>query len=370
MMKKMQSKAKKMIAIAAAISMLTSQFFVSEGLLLKQTYAAGFNMNGSKWSEPYLRSLYDNGIMSGDTNGNMNPDNDITRAEFVTMLNKGMGYHETTGKTKFRDITGTEWYANEIDIAATQGYFVGSGRNISGASDNLTREQAVAFLTRNLKYEEDDRVNTDFVDGMSFPTWSRGSINAAADKGVITGYRDGTFRPKNNITRAEAGTILYNALGKIINQPGDYTYGNIDGNITISKSGVTLHDTVINGDLYITEGVELGFTNLRNVTVTGQVIISGAGESNVGASSIVFTDSTIREMIINAPQDKPVSVKVDGNTQITNTKIKSNSYLEELSDLEGGFENVELNGPEDTDLHLRGTYGTVTVKGEENNLGK
>ena len=102
-------------------------------------------MNGSKWSEPYLRSLYDNGIMSGDTNGNMNPDNDITRAEFVTMLNKGMGYHETTGKTKFRDITGTEWYANEIDIAATQGYFVGSGRNISGASDNLTREQAVAF---------------------------------------------------------------------------------------------------------------------------------------------------------------------------------------------------------------------------------
>lgn len=368
MMKKMQSKAKKMIAIAAAISMLTSQFFVSEGLLLKQTYAAGFNMNGSKWSEPYLRSLYDNGIMSGDTNGNMNPDNDITRAEFVTMLNKGMGYHETTGKTKFRDITGTEWYANEIDIAATQGYFVGSGRNISGASDNLTREQAVAFLTRNLKYEEDDRVNTDFVDGMSFPTWSRGSINAAADKGVITGYRDGTFRPKNNITRAEAGTILYNALGKIINQPGDYTYGNIDGNITISKSGVTLHDTVINGDLYITEGVELGFTNLRNVTVTGQVIISGAGESNVGASSIVFTDSTIREMIINAPQDKPVSVKVDGSTQITNTKIKSNSYLEELSDLEGGFENVELNGPEDTDLHLRGTYGTVTVKGEENNL--
>ena len=368
MMKKMQGKAKKMIAVAAAISMLGGQVFIPEGSLLKQTYAAGFNMNGSRWAEPYLRSLYDNGIMSGDTNGNMNPDNDITRAEFVTMLNKGMGYHETTGRTRFRDIQGTEWYANEIDIAATQGYFVGSGRNISGASDNLTREQAVAFLTRNLKYEEDDRVNTDFIDGMNFPTWSRGSINVAADKGVITGYRDGTFRPKNNITRAEAGTILYNALGKIINQPGDYSYDSIDGNITISKSGVTLHDTVINGDLYITEGVELGYTNLRNVTVTGQVIISGGGESNVGGSSIIFTDSSVAEMIINAPEDKPVSVKVDGSTQITNTKVKSNAYLEELSDLEGGFESVELNGPEDTDLHLRGTYGTVTVKGEENNL--
>ena len=120
MMKKMQGKAKKMIAVAAAVSMLGNQFFIPESLFIKQTHAAGFNMNGSKWAETYLRSLYDNGIMSGDTNGNMNPDNDITRAEFVTMLNKGMGYHETTGKVNFRDIKGTEWYANEIDIATTQ----------------------------------------------------------------------------------------------------------------------------------------------------------------------------------------------------------------------------------------------------------
>ena len=65
-----------------------------------------------------------------------------------------------------------------------------------------------------------------------------------------------------------------------------------------------------NGDLYITEGVELGYTNLRNITVKGQVIISGGGESNIGGSSITFTDSTIREMIIDAPEDKPVSVKI------------------------------------------------------------
>ena len=368
MKKKLQSKAKKILAIAAVASMLGSQFVFDKSLWTQEVYAAGFNMNGSTWAEPYLRSLYENGIMTGDTNGNMNPDKDITRAVFVTMLNKGMGYHETTGKVNFRDIKGTEWYANEIDIAATQGYFVGNGRNTAGASDNLTREQAVAFLTRNLKYEEDDRVNTDFVDGVDFPTWSRGSINAATDKGVIKGYEDGTFRPQNNITRAEAGTLLYNALGKIINESGDYSYGTLNSNVTISKSGVTLRDTVINGDLYITEGVELGYTNLQNVVVTGQVIISGGGASNIGASSIIFTDSTVNEMIIDAPEDKPVSVKVDGNTQITNTKVKSNAYLEELSDLEIGFDDVVLDGPEDTELHLMGTFNKVTVKGEKNNL--
>ena len=68
MMKKMQGKAKKMIAVAAAVSMLGNQFFIPESLFIKQTHAAGFNMNGSKWAETYLRSLYDNGIMSGDTN--------------------------------------------------------------------------------------------------------------------------------------------------------------------------------------------------------------------------------------------------------------------------------------------------------------
>lgn len=103
MKKKLQSKAKKILAIAAVASMLGSQFVFDKSLWTQEVYAAGFNMNGSTWAEPYLRSLYENGIMTGDTNGNMNPDKDITRAEFVTMLNKGMGYHETTGKVNFRD---------------------------------------------------------------------------------------------------------------------------------------------------------------------------------------------------------------------------------------------------------------------------
>ena len=50
----MQGKAKKWIAVAAAISILGGQ--VLDGLFLKQTYAAGKNMNGSTWAEPYVRS--------------------------------------------------------------------------------------------------------------------------------------------------------------------------------------------------------------------------------------------------------------------------------------------------------------------------
>ena len=60
-------------------------------------------MNGSKWAETYLRSLYDNGIMSGDTNGNMNPDNDITRAEFVSLANKAYSLKQKTS-ISFQDV--------------------------------------------------------------------------------------------------------------------------------------------------------------------------------------------------------------------------------------------------------------------------
>ena len=77
MKKKLQSKAKKILAIAAVASMLGSQFVFDKSLWTQEVYAAGFNMNGSTWAEPYLRSLYENGIMTGDTNGNMNPDKDI-----------------------------------------------------------------------------------------------------------------------------------------------------------------------------------------------------------------------------------------------------------------------------------------------------
>ena len=330
--------------------------------------AADANMGiDNHWAESYMLNLYQRGLMRGDLKGNLNPDKNITRAEFVSIINRAFGY-ETVSGNSFKDITGTEWYANDLNTAYTQGYFVGDGKGNSNATSSLTREEAVALLCRNINVDEEDGESFAFEDSRSIQNWSRGYINTATEKGYISGYQDSTFRPQKSITRGEAAKVISDALGEIITEPTEETLGYYDGNVTISSSNVTLNNTVITGDLYVTEGVGLGQIYLNNVSVLGQVIISGTGESYAGKSSINLTDCYASDMIITGSSGKPKTVKISGDTTIYSVRVMANAFLEELSNRDGGFYNIELNGDEGTSLQLSGDFDNVTVMGEKNYL--
>ena len=360
--------AKKMMAVFLTAVITATQVPSFQGGFVKEVAAAEYT--GDSWAKPYLNNLYYRGIMRGDQTGNLNPEREITRAEFVSILNRGLGYDYSNigDKIPFRDVTGTEWYADDINLAYNMGYFAGNAQSTAGAEDSLTREQSVALICRNLKVEDVKGEVLEFTDSRSFNDWSRGSIAAAAQKGYVNGYSDGTFRPFNNITRGEAAKIFSDAFGELITQPGETSLGEVLGNVTVATSGVTLRDTIIDGDLYITNGVGTGYTTFDNVTVLGEVIISGAGESNAGDTSINFTDSSIETLTVNNMEGKIVTVRADGETFINRTVIRTDTYLEELTYGDGGFGDVELDGDEDTELHLSGAFDTVTVYGRENEL--
>lgn len=330
--------------------------------------AASINMGvENHWAEPFMLNMYNRGLMSGDKNGNMHPDRPITRAEFVSIINRAFGY-TSTGKNPFKDVTGTEWYADDITVAYNQGYFSGDSKSVANPTASLTREQAISLLGRNLKIEEISGVNQSFADGKKVSTWSRGYVNAATEKGYISGYNDNTFRAQNYISRAEVAKVLTDALGELVSSSGTKYLGTQKGNVTVASSGVTIKDTIINGDLYITDGVGLGHTYFDNVHVLGDVIIAGSGESNAGNSSITFNDSTITELIVDGTKDNIKSIKLSGNTIVDHTTIKTTTYLEETSSRGGGFQEVVLNGPEDTSLYLSGLFDQVTIEGVENHL--
>ncbi|MDD3569818.1 MAG: S-layer homology domain-containing protein [Lachnospiraceae bacterium] len=317
------------------------------------------------WAKAYMLNLYDRGLIRGDLKGNLNPDRDITRAEFVSIVNRAFGYTPASGNA-FKDIEGTEWYADDVNTAYNQGYLVGDGKGNSYATSKLTREEAIAVLCRNLNVDQKQGENFKFEDSRSIQNWSRGYINTATQKGYISGYKDSTFKPQKSITRGEVAKVMSDALGEVINVATDKTLGYHKGNVTISESNVTLKNTVITGDLYITEGVGLGQIYLDNVSVLGQVIISGTGESYEGKSSINIKDSYISDMIIAGKNGKPKTVKISGDSTVSNVRVSANAFLEELSNRDGGFHNVELAGPEGTALQLSGDFESVTVKGAKN----
>lgn len=366
--KSLHSKMKKIAALTLTAAMtVTNLGFIH----IEDAYAASttsFNMGvENHWAESFMRNLYNRGLISGDRNGNMNPDKAITRAEFISIVNRTFGYTKG-GKTPFKDIKGSEWYAKDIAIAYTQGYFSGDGKNTANAQGQLTREQAIALLGRNLEIEESAETTSSFVDSNSIANWSRGYVNTSAEKGFISGYKNNTFKPQNYITRAEVSKVLSDAVGELVKQSGTRTLGVQNGNVTIASSGVTLKDTVIKGDLYITGGVGLGSTVFDNVHVLGDVIVNGTGESQGGKSSITFEDCTISNLIVPDTRGTIKSIKLTGNTIVDETTVKTNAYLEETASKGGGFKNVVLDGPAKTALHLAGLFDKVTVKGAQNSL--
>lgn len=313
------------------------------------------------WADASLSKLRDWGVMRGDQNGSMEPDRNITRSEFVSMVNRAFGYKKL-GKQPFKDIAGTEWYANEVNVGFNQGYFKGSSASTASPNDSLTREEAAVLVGRNLMLTPDESENMIFKDGRKLSSWSRGIVTAAAKKGILKGQEDGTFRPQAPITRGEVASMLQRTIGTPINQSGRRTLGMVHGNVMISAPDVELYDTTINGDLYITAGVDLGFVKLNNVRVTGQIIAAGAGVSNRDGNSITLHNTAVAEMIIDSPNNVAISVRAEGDTNVGKAFVRTSAYLEDSCYNGKGFQAVEIDGEEGTRVDFTGNFKDVLLK--------
>ena len=220
--------ARRLTSLALAVVMLW-------GLFPGLTPAA----EAAEWMEPYLEKLVEWGVMRGSSSGNLNPDRVLTRAEFVTMINRAFGYTER-GSTPFQDVPANAWYADDINIAYQAGYFTGTSETTAGPLGRVTREQAAVLLGRNLRLQGIPGVNSDFTDVQRMGNWSRGMVQECAELGIIQGYADGTFRPQNYITRGQMACFLVRALGTLVHETGDQIVGGMYGNLTVNTSGVKL----------------------------------------------------------------------------------------------------------------------------------
>lgn len=317
--------------------------------------------SAASYMQPYLDKVVEWGVMRGDLEGNLNEDNYITRAEFSTMVNRAFGY-DKTGPTPFRDVPENSWYAEDVGIAYNVGYIAGTSATTFSPNDNVTREQAALILARILMLQPQVGENTMFTDSRSMENWSRGYIASVAQQGLISGYPDGRFGPKDNLTRGQAAIILVNALGTPLMEAGDYTLGSVWGNVTITQSGTTLRNTVIGGDLYITEGVDLGHVTLENVTVLGKIVVCGGGTSEGGEDSIILRNVTAPELLVDNLDNHLLSLKVEGDGKIDQAYIRTSAYLADNTVDSCGIAKITMDGEEDEALTLAGNVKEVINK--------
>lgn len=306
-----------------------------------------------------MQKLVSWGVVNGYAGGQLYPERTLTRAEFVAMVNRAYGY-KGTGGTPFTDVPEDAWFYDDIGIAYNTGYFGGTSLTTASPNATLTREQTLTLLGRNMRLQQIPGEVTEFSDGRSFSSWSRGYARAAYEAGLVDG---GAFRPQGRITRGEMAELLQRALGTLVNTAGTHTLGSVYGNVTVNTPNVTLRDAVIAGDLYITGGLGLGDVTLENVRVLGDIIVAGGGSSTGGSESVVLRNVTADSLLVDSIADRLVSLRAEGNTDIAETVLRSDAYVQDRTRSGLGLRNISLESPdEEASFMLSGNLGSVVNK--------
>lgn len=336
--------------------------------LLPGTVVSAYAANASSnWAMPYAQKLVDWGVMRGDISGSLRLGDSITRAEFVTLMNRAYGYTKM-GEHPFTDVRSRDWYAEDIAIAYNMGYFHGTSPTTASPLMRVSREQATVLLARNMMLQTKAGESLGFSDSRTLSEWSRGLVAAAAESGLVSGMSDGSFQPKRNITRGEVAAMLVRAIGTPIQTPGDHTLGNVYGNVTVNTAGVKLRDGVIAGNLYLTGGVDLGDVLLENITVLGEIIVSGGGESHSSQASITLRNVSADSMVVDSISDQFVTIRAEGNTDIPKTTVRTNAYVDDSSLPGFGLSFIDLDGEPGSLFQLAGNIKEVLNRTPQSDL--
>ncbi|CEP49307.1 hypothetical protein GKD14_03765 [Paeniclostridium sordellii] len=166
-----------------------------------------FNDVKDHWAADKIDLFTQKGYINGYEDNSFRPDNSITRAEFVKIVNKYFGLTKKSGKV-FND-TVNHWAKDEIDIAVTNGVCKGMSNEEFSPDKPITREQASLMISNYKKIADYnyDKINR-FADKLEISDWAKSGVEGVLEKGYMNGYPDNTFKPQSNITRAEAVVTL------------------------------------------------------------------------------------------------------------------------------------------------------------------
>ena len=323
------------------------------------------------WAAPTISKWIDQGLIKGYGDNTVRPDTPVTRAEFVSMVNRAWGISNDGYSSVFQDVAKDQWYYSDIAAAYNLGYISGSSPKAFEPDSTITREQAAVMIARLLTLEansENDVLST-LADYEQLADWSRPYVETVFAQGILKGYPDQTFRPTRSVTRAEAMAIIDQAVkntGTIVVYGQAGTFGpesgskTIDGNVIISNAGVTLQNTTINGNLLLAVGIGDGDVKLKNVSVKGNTIVKGGG-----SNSITVEDSSLPHLAINKDG---VRIVATGNTSVQVIQLASGATLVAIETTGSGFETIMITQeiPPGATIRLEGDFSTLTMQANIN----
>lgn len=166
------------------------------------------------WGKASILYLYQKDIVAGQGDGYFRPDDTVTRAEFVQMVVKAFGFGMKGEEAKFEDVTSADWFSKAVQIAYSNGVVNGTSATTFSPNSNITRQDMMTILANAAKAVGKTLTSgsTAFTDAGDIASYAQSAVAEMVGSGVVSGYTDGSVKPLNNASRAEAAAMLARLL--------------------------------------------------------------------------------------------------------------------------------------------------------------
>lgn len=176
-----------------------------------------FSDTKTHWGKNQIGILSAKEIIEGIGDYKYAPERTITRAEFIAMMMRNLGFTNQTSTNYFKDVTANDWYYHVVNVAKSMGVLPPTFNDKLKPNDPIVREEMIYIaiecykLNPNLKQVGPTALF--YKDRSSVSPWAVENISKASELGIARGYEN-MITPKDTATRAEAAQILINLLDK------------------------------------------------------------------------------------------------------------------------------------------------------------
>ena len=282
----------------------------------------GATDTANHWANAVISDWESKGLIKGYEDGTFKPDNSVSRAEFVTMMNNVLK-NDAEGTVSFTDVKETDWFYQAVAAAVNAGYCNGYEDGTFKPSATISRAEAAVMIANAMGLEQDAAGAEGFSD--EIPVWAVGSVGAVVKAGYMSGYPDGTFGAAKSITRAEA----VSSLNRVLTQ-NDETVAATE--VVLTEKEAVLEDQVVAGNVVIDSTVEKA--TLRDVEIQGDLVIRCAEDDKV-----VLDNVTVKGRIII--EKTGVEVSFSGKTDVKEVQVGAVCELT-ADDFEGSIDTVRI----------------------------
>ncbi|MCM3630691.1 S-layer homology domain-containing protein [Paenibacillus glycanilyticus] len=204
------SKFKRWLAGAAALSCLIG---VVPTVDAASADKLPFDDIAGSFAKDAIIRLYDKQLLSGTSARTFSPKQPVTRAEFITILDRVLGIKPVhSAISPFKDMTASAWYYDAITAAVQIGLVDGTGVHTFEPSKPVTRQEAASMLVRAFKQSNVTGSTWDYADAGEIAAWADTAVGAVRTLGLMTGDSNNNFNPADGLTRQETAAVIDRAL--------------------------------------------------------------------------------------------------------------------------------------------------------------